>query len=317
MLGRHDIVAPEKRELVLQAVRELEYVPVKPVLQNRHVETHVIAVPIDDPRKLVWGINSGTFTGMCEAAMRHGYDVTMLLRPNPDWAAEGSAVQLLDRRSDGIVFASPLIGETAKTFESLAKHEIPAVVCYRRDVPEGIAWVDPDNQGAMYGAVEHFVQKGHTKIAHLTKRATLEFDKVERRRHFVGAVRAAGLPECAEWIFETDFFAATADLARDIMAAGVTAVVCMNDLLATDLMTAMRAEGLSVPDDLSLIGVDGLAAEEHGLTSMTFSFVDIGQCAVDALVDLIQGKPVAECCRVVPVQLVERQTVKDLHSHTD
>lgn len=317
MLGRHDIVAPEKRELVLQAVRELEYVPVKPVLQNRHVETRVIAVPIGEPRTINWAVNSGTFTGMCEAAMRHGYDVTMLLRPNPDWAAEGSAVQLLDRRSDGIVFASPIIGETARTFESLAKNEIPVVVCYRRDLPEGIAWVDPDNKGAMYGAVAHFVQKGHKKIAHLTKEKTHEFDKVERRRHFADAVRFHGMPECADLIFETNYFAATEELAREIIATGATGVVCMNDLLATDLMKAMELGGMTIPDDLSIIGVDGQDAEAYGLTSMEFSFEDIGQCAVDALVELIQGKPSEECCRVVPVQLVERQTVKDLHAHSD
>jgi len=315
LLGRNEIVAADKREMVLQAVRELDYVPVRPTLQNRHVETRVIAVPVDNPRKISWAINSGTYTGMCEAAMEHGYDVTMLLRPNPDWAADRSSVQLLDRRSDGIVFASPIIGETLRTFESLAQHEIPAVVCYRRDLPPGLAWVDPDNEGAMYGAVDHLVAKGHTRIAHLTKDNNKEYDKVARRRYFIEAVKGHGLSEGANLIFEANYYSASPDLVREIIAQGITAVVCMNDLLANDLVDAAHAAGLSVPEHLSVVGVDGAEAERHSLTSMGFDFEDIGRAAVNALVELIQGVPAAECSRVVPVQLLERGSVKDLRAH--
>ena len=314
MLGRHDIVASEKRDLVMQAVQELEYVPVRPTLQNRQMETRLLAVPIMEPKNIGYAINSGTFTGMCEAAMANGYDVMMMLRPDPDWAAERSEVQYLDRRSDGIVFASPLIGETARTFDALVRHKIPTVVCYRRDVPEGIAWVDPDNRGAMFQAVAHLVAKGHTKIVHLTKEGSVEFDKVERRRYFEDAMRAHGLEECADWIVSTNYFAATPELARQIKERGASAVVCMNDLLATDLMSAMRAGGLSVPNDLSIIGMDGVEAERWGLTSLEFSFSDIGKCAVEALVEIIQGRSPAEASKVLPVSLVERQSVKDLHS---
>jgi len=313
MLGRHDIVASEKRDLVMQAVQELEYIPVRPTLQNRRMETRLLAVPIMDPRSIGWAINSGTFTGMCEAALVHGYDVMMMLRPDPDWAADRSEVQYLDRRSDGIVFASPLIGETARTFQALARHKIPAVVCYRRDVPDGIAWVDPDNRGAMFQAVAHLVAKGHTKIVHLTKEGSHEFDKVERRRFFMEAMRAHGLEECADWIVAIDFYSATPELARQIINRGATAVVCMNDLLATDLMQAMQAGGLSVPDDLSIVGMDGIEAATWGLTSLEFSFSDVGKYAVDALVEILQGATPGDACKVLPVRLVERRSVKDLN----
>jgi DNA-binding LacI/PurR family transcriptional regulator len=314
MLGRHDIVAPEKRDMVLRAVEELEYIPVRPTLQNRHVESRVIAVPVDEPRKIGWAINSGTYTGMCESAMGHGYDVLMLLRPDPDWAANRSEAQLLDRRSDGIVFASPVIGESARTFEVLARHKTPTVVCYRRDVPEGIAWVDPDNRDAMYQAVRHLRERGHTRIAHLTKANNEEYDKVARRRYFQEAIREYRLPERPDQIFATDYYAATAELPRRIIQSGATAVVCMNDLLATDLAKAMQLANLQVPDDLSIIGMDDLGADTFDLTTIAFSFSEIGEKAVDALVELIQGRPAGDCSREIPVKLVERQSVKDLRA---
>lgn len=312
LLGRHDIVAPDKCRLVMEAVRELDYVPVRPTLQNRHTETRVVALPVDEPRKIGWGINSGTYMGMCESAMSHGYDVLMLLRPDPDWATESSQVQFLDRRSDGIVFASPIIGESQATFKTLVKHEIPTVVCYRRDLPNGIAWVDPDNKGIMFQAVEHLVQMGHTKIAHLSEDQQRLFDNLERRRYFQEAMCHYGLSEWANTIVAAPTYSVTPDVVEQIMSLGVTAVTCHNDLLALNLWTTMESMGLSVPDDLSIVGVDGLEAEERGLTSVEFSFSDVGRKAVDGLVARIQGAPVNQCCHIIPGQLRARRSVKNL-----
>jgi LacI family transcriptional regulator len=312
LLGRHDLVAQDKRESVLQAVKELKYVPVRSALQNRHVPTWAIAVPMNDPGKMNWVINSGTYQGMCEAAMRHGYDVLMMLRPDPDWATDRSEVQLLDHRTDGIVFASPLLGESQSTFETLVQHRIPAVVCYRRDVPSRVAWADPDNKDAMFQAVSHLVEQGHTKIAHLTEDAQQLFDTLERRRYFAEAVRHYGLSRCAKWIVGGRYYEITSQVVQKILRLGATAVVCQNDLLALDLWGTMEADGLRVPHDLSIVGVDGVEAAAHGLTSVEFSFAEVGRKAVDALVAQLQGQPAEECCHVIPMHLQARQSVRKL-----
>ena len=312
LLGRHDIVAADKCEMVLEAARALDYVPVRPTLQNRHMETRVIAVPLNEPRKFGWCINSGTYEGLCEAAVNHGYDVLMLLRPDSGWAAQHSQIQLLDRRSDGIVFASPIIGESRATFETLLKHHIPTVVCYRRDVPEGISWVDPDNKSAMFQAVGHLVEQGHTKIAHLTENKERGFDNLARRRYFSEAMTYFGLDSYAHCIVASpDFEVGTATL-HQIRQSGATAVACYNDLLALKLWAQATQAGLRVPDDLSLVGIDGVDAKEHSLTSVEFSFAEVGREAVKGLVRQMQGKSAEKCCSVIPVQLHARQSVKKL-----
>ncbi len=312
LLGRNDIVAPEKRDMVLQAARDLDYVPVRSTLQNRHVETRVIAVPFNEPSKIGWAINSGTYAGLCEQAMTQSYDVLMLLRSDPDWAVERSEVQFLDRRSDGIIFASPINGEGPQTFEALIRHEIPAVVCYRRDLPEGIVWVDVDNRAAMYGAVEHLWKMGHRRIIHLSEDLQLSFDNRARRGHFSEAMHQFGLGGWADKVVETQYFAATPALAEEILAMGATAVVAMNDLLAIDLKKVMEQSGLNVPHDLSIVGVDGLEAEAYDLTTMEFSFSDIGRSATQALVARINGQSAQRCSRQVPVRLIKRGSVQDL-----
>lgn len=313
LLGRHDNVAEDTRNLVLQIVKEMDYIPVRTALQNRHTPTRMIAVPVDDPNRLRWDISSGTYHGVCSAAMDLGYDIALLLRSDPDWAADRSEVQLLDGRTDGVIFASPMIGETERTYHALVRHSIPAVVCYRRDAPKGIAWVDPDNKGAMYAVVDHLMKNGHTRIAYATTRANAkEFDKVERRKYFLEALRSLGL-ECGdERIYELHYFETTPEQIQQIIDAGYTALVCINDLLAIGVMEVMNKMGVPVPDALSITGMDGDGADEHGLTSAEFSIFDVGYKAVEAIVDVIAGRSAEESSRVVPVRLVSRNTVKDL-----
>lgn len=194
----------------------------------------------------------------------------------------------------------------------LVKHEIPTVVCYRRDVPDGIAWIDPDNEQIMRLGVTHLVERGHTRIAHLTEVDQSLFDTVERRRYFAEAVCSYGLHECADWIVPGRYFHITADTVATILNLGATAVVCHNDLLAENLMNAMNKLGLKVPEDLSIIGVDGLTAEALDLTSVEFSFEDVGAHAVEALINCVKGKTASECHTVIQVHLQARGSVRDL-----
>jgi LacI family transcriptional regulator len=310
MLGRHDIVAPQKRDSVLQAVRELEYVPVRPSLQNRHVETRVIALALDDPSKALWAFHSGTYGGVCEGALRHGYDLLTLLRPDPDWATDRREVGLLDRRSDGVVFIAPEIGDIP-TFEALARHKIPTVVCYRRNVPKGIAWVDPDNRDAMMGAVSHLVENGHTNIAYLMPERE-QFDFSERRREYSKAARSLGVADSADHVL-IEPEPQMPDLARYLKEMGVTALVGACDWITLEAWTALEKAGLSVPDDISLVGVDNSPeAAARGLTSLGFSFAEVGHKAADALVEQINGQPAAECCRSISMELSIRNSVKNL-----
>jgi len=314
MLGRTEMVAPDKCRAVLQAVEKLQYVPVRTALQNRHVPTRVIALSLGTPQKVWWTVHAETYDGMCQSALAHGYDLLTLLRPDPDWALDRREVQFLDRRSDGFVFASPMWGESNATLETLVKHGIPTVVCYRRDVPEGVAWVDPDNRAAMFGAVEHLISKGHTRIAHLTEESQLLFDTLQRRTFFCEAMHHFGLHQNANWIASARYDEAETAIPA-LLDWGATAVVGLNDHFSLELWTKLTQRGVRVPDDISLVGVDD-AIESHapGLTSMGFSYMEIGRLAIESLVAQIAGKDAASTLSVLPITLVERRSVKDLRN---
>jgi DNA-binding LacI/PurR family transcriptional regulator len=325
--GRRDLVKPDTYERVLAAMEELNYVPVRLTMQNRHVPTNTIGLVPTYRAPTRSLIDSFTYAGICDRAAAHGFDIFTMLRPEAEWMANRSEMRFLDRRSDGFIFISPGCGEWTRALESLVEHEIPAVVCYRRDVPEGVAWVDPDNEAIIQLAVECLTRRGHSKIAYFAtpnpgaadrdlladlsgERAM--FDDVARRRCFTRTMRDAGHEEYCECFVEAARWPLDVSVAQALFESGATGVVVGNDALAMQLWDVATAMGLRVPGELSIVSIDDHpGADYRGLTSVAFGYDEVGRLAVETWVKLNQGTAATDCCRVVPVHLVERASVRE------
>ena len=311
LLGKEGRISPVKRDEVLRAVEQLGYVPVRPSLQNRAGQTRVLALALHDPRLARYEFHSQVYSGICEAALKHDYDVLTMLRAEPDWAVNRTAIRLLDRRSDGILLF-PSDEDNSATLRALVQHRIPVVACYQREVPEGVSWVDPNNQAAIRGLVELLVAAGHTNIGHLTYNLKTQFDFRQRKQAFVTALDAARLPQREGTIVEADG-GVTREIAEQLVATGATAVVCGNDWLASRLWDQLEEMGLRVPKDISLTGIDNeRPIDPRGLTTMGFSFAEVGTLAVEALIGRISGKSAEECSYEVKPELFERNSVRKI-----
>jgi len=324
--GRKHQVNEETFKRVIAAMNELNYVPIRPAMQNRHVETSTIGYVPHSPDAPDNPIDRLTNEGLCRECRRQGYDVLILLRDETDWMANRAVARFLDRRSDGFILVSPRCGEWQEMLELLTEQDLPIVVCYRRDVPEGVAWVDPDNEGIMRLTVGHLVEHGHRRIAHLlgtptatTRAGILElgerlgehdhFDDVERQRYFREAIHqspgASGIVVRAgdsDW----QILPGTIDL---LLEQGVTGVIS-GDYAAMQLWDLAEKAGLRVPRDFSIVGIDNQTEAAHrGLTSVGFGYGEVGRLAVEGWVQLSRGGCAKESSRVVPVQLVKRASV--------
>lgn len=325
--GRKHQVSSETYERVLAAVRELNYVPMQSSFQNRHVETSTIGYVPHNTQLVHNQIDSVTLEGLCKEARRHGYDMLIMLRDETDWMANRQIVRFLDRRSDGFIILSPLCGELQDLLEVLIEQSVPVVICYRRDVPEGMAWVDPDNEEVMRLAVAHLADKGHSRIALLVSPSPGKaadgisilqqpgdhdhYDDVQRERCFktlVPQLCGAGASGLVVRATDKDW-QLFPDTVEFLLEQGVTGVIC-GDNTAMQLWDLAEKAGVQLPDELSVVGIDNLIEAAHrGLTSVGFGYNEVGRLAVQAWVELHEGKKAAECCKVVPVQLVERQSV--------
>jgi LacI family transcriptional regulator len=308
LLGREGRITPEKRDHVLRAVEKLRYVPVRTSLQNRQPRTRVLAMAIEHPHHIGFDFHSKVYTGICEAALRNDYDVLTVLRPDPDWAVNRAAVRLLDGRSDGILVFPTEVNDNA-TLTSLVSYGTPVVALFRRDVPEGVAWIDPDNEGAVIRLVNLLAAAGHRKVAHLTYFLETQYDFHARSMAFEAALGSAGLEALDGGIVVTGS-QVSQEAVDQILRTKATAVVCGNDWLAFRLWDELEKRGVRVPEDISLTGIDNQQLSERGgLTTMGFTYEEVGNLAVEALMGLLAGKEPTECSVVVPLRLYERNSV--------
>src|SRR5690349_20038040 len=189
--------------------------------------------------------------GVQARARRH--DVAVFVADtDEDPAAEAGLVRALSKQVDGVILCSPRAGND----ELAAIAQDTTVVLVNR-AAEGIPGVTYDNEGGMRQAVAHLVALGHQRIAWVGGPAT----------SWSTQHRGLGLRNAAEELraklvpvgnFATTYEGGMA-AADQVIATGATAVVAYNDLVAIGLLARLHARGLSVPGDLSVVGVDDIA----------------------------------------------------------
>jgi LacI family transcriptional regulator/LacI family repressor for deo operon, udp, cdd, tsx, nupC, and nupG len=96
-------------------------------------------------------------------------------------------------------------------------------------------------------------------------------------------------------------------LLPQLVAVGVTAVFCFNDMVAVGALLACQEGGIAVPGDLSLVGFDDIDLARYmtpPLTTVQQPRVRLGNLATQLLLDLLAGRPVQN--HVLPPKLIER-----------
>ena len=216
---------------------------------------------------------------------------------------------------DGIVLVAPVLAD--RTIQLLKERGRPFIVVDPRQLDVKVPRVVVDNYGGMREAAQHLIDLGHKKIAFL--RGAPDFESsATRYSGFVDAMKLAGLDTSAKLVAECDFTYAFGFKAATqiIKKEHPTAIVCGADVLALGAVDAARALGLSIPDDMSVIGFDDLPQATHsfpGLTTVRQPLHDMGQVAARALLGQIDGTaPLMERMQM-PTSLVVRGTTARPH----
>ncbi len=313
--GVESRTSPETRERVLETAQKLNYIPVKPpTAQNHHVETRVVTLVPEHHDARHYDLDLFTYQGIIEGARQHGYSVLTMVRREEDRGKGCESLRFLDRSSDGFIFTVSLQEQWARVLDVVAHNNVPCVVCYNRNVPQGVAYVDVDNGAAMRQAVEHLAMRGHSRIAFVAGPPD-NFDANERLSEWRAAMGERGLEAGENLVVQgaREGYVQDDHALASVTRLGVTAAICFNDTLALALWDAVEAQGLCVPRDLSVVGMDNRPeAQARGLSSIAHSFLDVGKLAMDAWVELKNGAAAALCSKLAPVQLISRDSVRTL-----
>ncbi len=206
------------------------------------------------------------------------------------------------------------------SIETLWKQGTPVLVVGASWPGMAVPSVDSDNIGGATEAVRHLVLHGHERIALLYA----ERETANTRDRITGYRRAlaqADLPHNPDLEIAAALASGAGDDAAERLTRvltgekPVTAVFAAGYLLALDTMNIVREAGLSVPDDVSVVGYDDPISAQlihPALTTIRQPLYDMGRRAAEALLDLVEsGDNIvarAPAREVLPAQLIVRRS---------
>lgn len=281
-LSASHLVATSTRDRVLAAAKELGYQPnpaARSLITGRTGNLGIVVPDLNNP------FYTGVLRGVQARARQSGYAV-FLADGEEDPNAEESLVRTMARQVDGVVVCAPFCSDAQ--LRSMAG-ETSLVLLNRRlrDIPSVLM----DSAGAMRQVIDHLGALGHRKVAYLNGPHTAWSNR-ERRRGLRGTGGRSPVSIVEFGPFEPKFEGGVqaADLA---LAAGVTAIVAYNDLMALGVLSRLADRGVSVPHEMSVAGFDNLlyaAVCAPPLTTVAMPMEAGGRAAVDLLLSSI-GQP--------------------------
>ncbi|MFN6568801.1 LacI family DNA-binding transcriptional regulator [Dendronalium sp. ChiSLP03b] len=309
-LRDNSLISPKVREEIKQIAKEMNYVPnaIAQSLQNQRTNTiGVVVTSIADP------FYAEVVEGIEKVAKSTGLSV-LLSASHRDFEQEIAAIDTFHRRRvDGILVADSRINKHhTKQLEQIA---VPTVFINSQteDQPDIFHSVEINDRLGAKLAVEHLISLGHTSIGYLGvgDRSRSNQQRLEGYRM---ALTEAGLPQSNYWVAISDEdnvrisdVATGQQLLSKLVIAGVTGIFCYNDMIAIGALLGCQELGISVPQDLSIVGFDGIALSRYvtpPLTTICQPMLEIGSSAMQMLLDLLEEKSVEN--RVLSPFLVKR-----------
>ena len=215
---------------------------------------------------------------------------------------------------DGLFFTGVFQDEF---FEALSGLDIPIVLIDSYVSHSNMCNIGLEDYKGGYTATRYLIDRGHKDIAFASPTIKNRGVVSERFLGYRNALSEAGLPFRTDLVYEQELDTETTiALGRRLASrADVTAVFATADILAAGIMAGVEQSGKKVPDDLSVIGFDDINLCR--LTSPTITTIHQdaplkGKIAVNFLIDLLDKNPIKEREVILPIRLVERDSVKSL-----
>ncbi|WFE73501.1 LacI family DNA-binding transcriptional regulator [Roseinatronobacter sp. S2] len=313
-LAQHEQIALKTRERVAKAALELGYVPNRTAQALASGRTGFAGFLLPMRGR---GL-ADPFLGEFVSALTEGFSakgVELLLSAVPRDGSEQRHLESLitSGRVDGVVVSRIECADTRIAL--LQDHGVPFVAHGRLEHDEsGYSWLDTDGESAFMEAFDLLYQAGHRRFGLLSLDDPLTF-RQKREAGLRNAYAANGDPaltlrhvSCSRYDMDTRAQAIAGILSG---ADRPTAVLAIADGLALELMAEAQKQGLSVPDDLSIIGFDNIPAAAHvtpALTTFDACIADSATQLAEMLLVRINAPNAPHEQRLLRPQLILRGT---------
>lgn len=310
-LNRSGYVKEEKRQKILQIARELNYIPDSVTMELQEQKTKQIIFLCNDIRNPFY---IQMYQGMLDAAKDLNYRIVL------DGNMELSNIRNV--LTDGIIFSNQIAA--AQYLDTYGKNYDIPVVCASYadivDVKKSITMVEIDMFKAVEIALDYLWNMGHRKIAYATPHDPIYSS---RGNAYMNWLRDKGI-EPEKYMLKVPFSNEQEDSHLDFRILGrlaayeyvrsnnnASAILAFNDEYAYGIMYGLMEMKISVPDDVSIMGMDGTYTRQYmskKLTTVSLFPEKQGALCVQNLVNIIEKKSHKYITRITP-KIIEGDTV--------
>ncbi|MEO7718405.1 MAG: GntR family transcriptional regulator [Capsulimonas sp.] len=273
----------------------------------------------DDRFERTFTTQQRVFWGMNQALAEAGYHAVYVelggrITSDTDNAKhEAEHLRYIVQRGFGGAIFYPYAYRYNQELVEEVRRKIPLVTIDREVDGVDTDFVGVDNFLSIYDTVMHLIEKGHRRIAYITKNEQIR-PVQDRLMGYIHAMRAASLNELVLCIPADGLLQPWTSIDavfRLPRGERPTAAVVFNDYSAVDLMIPLANAGLTVPGDVAVTGFDDIAQtlpNGVGLTSIAQPYEGIGRKAVEVLLNRIQNPQGPRQVVALPAQLIVRES---------
>lgn len=308
VINKSSSVIPETVEIVQSAMSQVGYKVKGNQRLNINQGLNAIGLIVSRFNSPFYGLLS---QGVEKIAKQ--YDKKMMVASgNYDADCEEDAIKfMLSKGCRNIVIHSKVMSD--ETLTQYAKHN-PGLVVINRRVPtmeQQCVWLD--NSEGTYQATKHLIEQGHRRIGFLSCDTEVD-DKFLRFDGYQRALQEAGIQFNPDWIEEVPFgeqggaLAATNFLNKGLP---MTALVAFNDFYAAAAIQVFKEHGISIPEQLSIVGFDDVLPQCYFSPKLTTIRSPIESMAINAARISLEGKQCSVSRAFHPL-LIKRESVLPL-----
>lgn len=323
VVNNYPNVPPETREKVIAVIKKYGYVPHASARtlagkHNRVIGIFITNIDSSPKTRIFENVYFSPFTAASiDYADELGYNILVLMINKKD-----DFKKVRDLFSNKTLSGGIFIGvhnNTDEIFE-LINAGYKLVIIDQEQRPDSLKdshiIVNSNNFDGAYTATKHLIEYGHGEIAHICGDLG-KFSGSKRFEGFTKAMNEAGLMIKEDYLVYGDFSEDSGfKCAGELLQNGrrrPTAVFASNDAMAIGAMKAIKAAGLSVPGDISIVGYDDIRMASYvspALTTIRSSILEMSSIAVKNLINFIENGIHSSEYHTIPTQLIVRESTK-------
>lgn len=298
------------KERVEKAVKELNYRPNSVARSLANNRTDSVGVLVPELNAPFFGDLMQAVESTLRAADKH---VIISVGRNCLETEKDAVEFLISRNCDALIMHAEALSD--EYLLELNQSKLPVALVNRQveGLPE--ACTSLDNEKGGYLATRHLLELGHKDIAYISG-PTDKCDASLRLEGHKRALSEAGLPINPQLIFNGDYSEEDGKIGLlELMARDVpfTALVCANDWMASGAISCARDLGMSLPQDLSIVGFDDVVFAHHvfpRLTTVSNPIAEMAEMSAKYILNKVYGQANNVQLYFEPSLVVRESTVK-------